>query len=374
MKSLPDQFADELGRLDANGWQDANAGTPDPEVERLVTLARRLRSTPELQVDPAFARHLEQKLHARQATLRLARQRAAWQGWFLPGRWRAHPLISTAAALCLVLLLGVGVLAAAHGVKNPNNPLYGIKTWEQQVQVSLAGSAPSQAELYLQFARDRLDALSGLADGGHGEAYQKTLSDFDQQFTLASQQISSLPAGDERNHLAAELTTLSNDAMTRLRSFLPHLDLTEQLVTTGELGHLGASVPQLVSVEVTLPAHANGQALVTLRGANIASGAQLLVDGKLKTATGTRQGDVFIFVVEKWTGSQHPHSVGILNPDGTAAQTTHVSIKTAPDGGDGSGNGNGGGSGGGNGNGNGGGNGNGNGNSGGENGNKPALP
>jgi hypothetical protein len=28
-----------------------------------------------------------------------------------------------------------------------------------------------------------------------------------------------------------------------------------------------------------------------------------------------------------WNGNQHPHSLGILNPDGTATETTAITIK-----------------------------------------------
>jgi uncharacterized membrane protein YgcG len=366
MKPLPEQFDDELERLRATDWQNGDTSATDPAVTRLVRLAQHVHTTSEFQVDPAFASRLEQQLHAHQATLRRTQRRASRRGWLIHGGRGVHPLLSSAAALCLVVLLSVGVLAAARGVDNPNNPLYGIKVWEQNVQVSLAGSASSQAELHLQFARDRLDALEGLADGAHGAAYQKTLGDFDQQFTLASQQISSLPAGADQDRLTTELATLKSDAIDTLHSLLPRLGLAEQFATTDELGRLGAAVPQLASVEVTLPAHPNGRATVTIQGANLQSGAQLLVDGKPKPATGSFEGDAVVFVVDKWTGSQHPQSIGILNPDGTAAQSTNVIVKTASDSGNGNGSGNGSGNGNGNGNGNGGGSG--------ENGNKPPLP
>ncbi len=364
MKPLPEQLHDELERLRTTDWQNRGTSASDPAVDGLVRVAQRLHAAPELQVDPTFARRLERQLHARQAALYPAEQRASRRGWLLSAGWRAHPLLSAAAALCLVLLLSVGVLAAARGVDDPNNPLYGIKVWEQNVQVSLAGSTSSQAELHLQFARDHLNALKGLADDRHDGAYQKTLADFDQQFTLASQEISGLPTGADQDRLAAELATLKSDAVQTLHGFLPHLGLAEQFATTDELGKLGATVPQLASVEVTLPAHPNNQATIIIQGTDLQPGAQLLVDGKPKAATGTLKGNAIVFVIDKWTGNQHPHSIGILNPDGTAAQSTNVTVKTAPDSGNNNGNGNG----------NGNGYDNGNDNDRGQHGNKPPLP
>ncbi|HEY7127857.1 MAG TPA: DUF5667 domain-containing protein, partial [Ktedonobacterales bacterium] len=349
MKPLSDQFDEELERLRASGWQNRHPSASDPAVDGLMRVAQRLRTTTELRADSTFARRLEQQLHAHQAALHRAQQRAKHQDWPIPGGWRVHPWLSAVAALCLVLLLSVGVLAAARGVDNPDNPLYGIKVWEQQVQNSPASSASSQAEQHLQFARDRLNALSALADGGQDAAYQQTLREFDQQLTLASQQISNVPAGTDHNRLTQELATLKSDAIAVLHGLLLHLNLREELTTTDELDHLGEAVSQVASVEVTLPAHPNGQATVTLQGTSLQFGAQLLVDEKPKTATGTLKGNTLVFVVEQWTGSQHPQSIGIVNPDGTATQSTNVTVTTAPDKGNGHGNGNGDGNGSGNG-------------------------
>jgi hypothetical protein len=48
--------------------------------------------------------------------------------------------------------------------------------------------------------------------------------------------------------------------------------------------------------------------------------------------------------VTTWTGNQHPHSIGILNPDGTAAQTTAITLQSSNDHGNGNGDGEGSGS------------------------------
>ncbi len=352
MNPLYGYLNDRLERecLDARSWSEeelqdwrrsavhAANGARDPEVDGLVALARRLQAAPALQVDPDFARRLERRILAGNTELR--RRRTA-PGWVSPRSLWMHPVFGVAAVFCLlVLLLGTGVLVVAAQVSNPNSPLYVVRQWEQHVRISLAGSPADQAEQDLQNARDRLNTLADLADPAHAESYRQALVDLDQQISNATQAINALPAGPDRDRLSSELATLKTDARHILRRLLSPLAWSERLVTTHELGRLGSTVPSLQSVEITLPEHPNGQATVSITGDNLQPGAQLLVDGRLVEASGSLQNSLYVFVAN-WTGNQHPQSIGILNPDGTAAQTTAITLKTS--GGSGRGNGNGGG-------------------------------
>jgi len=166
--------------------------------------------------------------------------------WFFPRLWHAHPALGLVLGFCLLLLLlGTGMLVAAAQVSNPNNPLYAVKRWEQGVQVSLARSPESRADLDLQFARDRLSTLASLADPAHAEAYRQALADFEQQLRNASSSIGAIPAGPDHDRLSSQLATLKADARRTLRSFLPRLALAERLVTTDVLGQEGDTVPLL---------------------------------------------------------------------------------------------------------------------------------
>lgn len=330
-------------------WPALSAHMPasDPEIEKLVMVARRLQSSPQLQVDTAFAGLLERRLLLRQASLR--RERPV-RRWFFPRLWRMHPVFSVAFGLCLlVLVLGTGVLVAAARISNPENPLYIVKHWEQHVQISLASSSQSRAELDVQFARERFNTLAGLAYPAQADAYRQALMDFDQQLSAASSAIQRLSSGADRERLSSELAALKVNARQKLRGFLPQLALAERLVTTDELGRLGDVVPRLVSVEIDPLAHPDERtATIGMSGDDIQPGAQLLVNGRIVDAQGFFQNGLYIFTTS-WNGDQHPQSIGILNPDGTVARTTAITMKSS--------NGNGGGN---NGNGNNGGHGNGN--------------
>ena len=139
--------------------------------------------------------------------------------------------------------------------------------------------------------------------------------------------------------MESQLATLQADARHTLRGLLPQLALPERLLTTDELGRLGDTVPHLVSAEMVLPAHQGGQATISIAGEDIQPGAQLLVDTQLMEVRGSLQNGWYVFVAN-WVGNQHPQRLGILNPDGTAAQTTTITLNSSDDHGNGNGNGN----------------------------------
>jgi len=338
MKPLPDRLNDQLERRTTRSWQSEEppdwllspVHTPDqdPEVDELVALALRVQSAPHLQVDPEFAGQLEQHILVRNAALRLERP---VRSWTYPRLLQAHPVFRIALSLCLLLLLlGTGVLVTAAQVTSPDNPLYVVKHWEQQVQVSLVKSPENQAQLELQFARDRLKMLVNLADAAHAQAYGEALVELDQQLYAASRAINALPAGVDHDRVESQLATLQADARHTLRGLLPQLALPERLLTTDELGRLGDTVPHLVSAEIVLPAHPNGQAVISIAGEDIQPGAQLLVDSRLMDVRGSLQNGWYVFVAN-WVGNQHPQRLGILNPDGTAAQTTTITLNSSDD-------------------------------------------
>ena len=298
----------------------------DPQVDELVALARRLQQAHQLQVAPDFARQLERRMVRRCAELQL--QRGSRRRSFF-SLLRARPALSAALGICLLFcLLGTGVLALAAQASTPTSPLYALKRWEQHVQLQLSGSPVDQASLDLQFARDRLKALPPLADTAHASAYRQALSDLDQQVNAAASAINALPASAHHMQLAGELAGLKRDAIGVLRSLLARLALPEQLGTTTELARLGDTVPLVKQVSLTLPAHPNERATISFTGLDLQPGAHLLVDDKVIEETGTLQYGQIVFGMD-WDGNQHPHSLGILNPDGTATETTTITIKAA---------------------------------------------
>src|SRR5215469_9869404 len=204
MKPLPERLNERLEQRNAHpryggeapDWllSPVHAPSQDPEADAFVALALRFQAAPPLQVDPDFAWQLEQRMLVRNAALHLERPVRRWAFLRL---LRAHPVLRVALGLCFLLLLLTGVLVGAAQATNPDSPLYTVKHWEQQVQVSLANSPENQVHLDLQFAQDQLKTLVALADATHAQAYSEALVELDQQLAAASRAIDTLPAGAE---------------------------------------------------------------------------------------------------------------------------------------------------------------------------------
>jgi len=335
LKPLPERLNDRLERQNArsskdeesSGWllsPPAQTSYIDPEVDELVDLAHRFQSSPQLEVDPGFARQLEQRVLMHNTALHL--QKYHHRRTF-PRLWSAHPFFGVALSLCILLFfLGTGVLLVSAQVSNPDNPLYAVKRLEQRVQVSLTNSSKNQAEMDLQSARYRLSTLAKLVNSA--EAYKGALAELDQQISTASKAINVFPAGSGHDRLVGELAAFVADARRTLRQLLPKLALPERLVTCSELGHLGDNVPHLKSVVIVLPAHPNGRTIISISGQGVQPGAQLLVNGRLVIVQGYFQNGLYIFIAD-WEGNLHPQSIGILNSDDTVAFTSAITLKTS---------------------------------------------
>lgn len=332
MNMLEEGLNDQLEQLVQRSGSDGQLATgftrpapvPEhaPQLEELVTLAWRLQCAPQVQTTPDFAGRLERRLLRHYAELRL--QDGKRRSFLV--LLRAHPVLNMALGLCVLFcLLSTGVLALAAHVSDPGNPLYAISIWERHVQVQFSGNSAQQAALDLQLAQEQLNALTGLSDPAHAGAYRQALRNLDQQIHLAAQAIAELPPGSQRDRLTGELAVLKTDAVHVLRGLLSRLALPERLATTSELGNLGDTVPLLAHARLLLPTHPNGQATISLEGSDLQAGAQLLVNGAVVEGSGTVQQDQVVFVVA-WQGTFHPQSLGILNPDGTAVQTTVITI------------------------------------------------
>jgi hypothetical protein len=321
------------------------ASNYDQGVNGLVAVARRIQQASAVQVDPDFAETLEQRMLVHNAIQRLRRsQHSRWSRLSLDWPLHVHPVIRVVLSCCmLVVLLGIGVLIASAQITDPNNPLYGVNQWEQNVQISLSGSPADRAGLDLQFAGDRLNTLVDLVNASNAQAYEQQLVELDRQIDNAVQSINQVPVGAQRDQLESRLATFQTHVSYVLRGFLPQLTLQERLATTEILADLGNGVPHLQSVQLILPTHPGGLATIIITGSDLESGAQLVIDGRVMGASGSLQNGVYTFMVS-WNGKQQAHSIGILNPDGTFAQITMIGLSGSGDngnGGCGNGNGNG---------------------------------
>ncbi len=103
--------------------------------------------------------------------------------------------------------------------------------------------------------------------------YEQNLTQLDQQIRSISQFISVMPAGNERDRFASQLSAFKADARHTLHKLLPQLNVAERVATTNELRRLGDTVPSLQNVLVA--ASANGSAIISISGTNFQPGASL---------------------------------------------------------------------------------------------------
>ncbi len=117
------------------------------DLEPLLRVVTEVWSIPRPALSPAAARAGEARLHRALAGRRRPLYRQVGVGWL------------TAAALLLVVLLGLGsTVAAAQG--NTEGPLSGLRVAAERLQLVIARSPAEQADVQLAGVERRLDSLA----------------------------------------------------------------------------------------------------------------------------------------------------------------------------------------------------------------------
>lgn len=238
------------------------------------------------------------------------------------------------AAACMLLALGSGLFVAAANAQ-PGTPLFGLHRAEQWVQVVLASPA-DKARLHLQYAGDALAALdSAVARHSGDPAYSGALDTLRTELAAATSAIAALPAGQTHDTLAAQLATLQQRARPDLRAALPSLGWDDRVATTATLGALGENVPRVSGAAIHAIAGQDGQTAqgtthgtrpvqIVVSGSAFAAGARLVINGQpVGTVLAVTDGTL-VAQVSLDPAAAHIVSIGVENPDGTAAQTTDV--------------------------------------------------
>lgn len=356
----------------------------DESLAPLVAAADRLGELRRAEPAPGFARALGDQLLARTEHLRRAgevqalgaEQRADRIGTqtasrhtpgvalrpapgvvrrpFAPVPLRSR-LLRPALAAAAVVALACGVTTyAAEAQVGPDNPLYFVQRQVQSVQVQLAPSQADRARLHLEYANQALSQADSAAQHHDDGGYATSLSTLTGELGAAKQTLSTVPAGSDHDALAAQLAALQSQARHDLAANLAGVNWRNRVNTTTALGALGVTVPRVTSATVVrLGLQGDGQGgnqgdghgdaphgdQVTVTGSGFATGAVLVVDGHAAQAVTVTVGPQQFVAVVSDASAENAGYIGIANPDGTAAQTSSISVQNAPGNG---GNGNGG--------------------------------
>lgn len=292
-----------------------------------IHAAEALSQLNELEVPPKMAARIEARVRAR------ARAHKNGKIVFLEGRpYRPQPIdhpqrpyyrppwlvVLTTAALLLLACLGVGIAASKS---LPGDLLYGVKQLEQQVALASAGSPADHASLQVSQLQGAISDLeTEVNDGRSDDDIMQALSIVATDTRDSQSAVTSLAAGPDRNAIEQTLEETLRNERTTLYQLLSRVDWSTRLAFTQQLGTLGAPVPTVV--QVTVDEGSDTTLTLKLTGTNFASGARLVING---TPRGTVSQETPTELIAQVKASDLPggtYTVGILNPDGTAAQAT----------------------------------------------------
>lgn len=311
-------LATYLGR----GASARHVSAHDAHLAPLVEAADRLGWAATALPSTAFARDLEARMFAHAE--RIGRARLSTSS-LVPRRVQPARTLRWAATAAAVLLIGTGTLTAAASAAGPGSPLAAFSYLEENVRLEFSHSPTDRAQVHMDYAKQALDTIRG---GANGATYDAALAQLDTELASAQSELATLPAGASRDHLAAQLATLQAKASQTLQGRLPHLGWTDRLVTTHELGTLGIPVPTIQHVAIESPdmlaKGTTSPALgiqIEISGSGFQPGAALYLNGQPVDATLTVTPDSII-AHENAIPTAQITSVGISNPDGTAANAT----------------------------------------------------
>jgi hypothetical protein len=213
----------------------------------------------------------------------------------------------------------------------PGSPLFGLHRAEQSIRAAAAGDGGAKTQLHLQFARQWLTAVHDTAkQGGGGDTYLSALQALREEDGAAAAALAAMPSGAERQALGGQLTHLRAEESATLGTALATIGWPARIPTTQALDALGVTVLRITSAKLD----AKGESWhITITGSGFQPGAVLLVDGQAVTAETQVSATQFDARVPRAHERVMPQTLGVGNPDGTAAASavTLVSGSGGPD-------------------------------------------
>jgi hypothetical protein len=243
--------------------------------------------------------------------------------------WRR--LLVPALAAMLLLAIGMTTLTAAAAA-GPGSPLYGLHRWEQNLRANITGSAADRAQLHISNAQDALLALnSAVTNHQTGATYDEALATFRDEARAAATSLDNVPAGGEHDTLAAQLDQLHTQGIADLHTALPVLSWPQRIETTGVLAEIGDQVLAVTQADMVYSEHGQHLWTITITGSGFQPGAVLLMNGQPVTATISVTPTKLVAQISGDDSAPRPSSIGVGNPDNTAAGTTSITSNETND-------------------------------------------
>lgn len=229
--------------------------------------------------------------------------------------------------LAATLLLAIGMTTfTAAAAAGPGTPLYGLRRWEQSMQVSIASNAADRTRLHIGYAQDALAALkSAAAQHQTGAPYDDALETFRDESHAAANNLEGVPAGGDRDALSSRLEQLLAQGRSDLHAALAVLPWSDRVTTTVVLADIGDTVLSVTQADMVYSSQGQHIWQITVTGSGFQQGAVLLVNGK---PAGTVISVSPTSLVARISGDDSgplPDNIGVANPDDTVSLTTNVS-------------------------------------------------
>jgi hypothetical protein len=276
----------------------------------------------EIEVPADFADELEVRLRQRIRSLNGSAQHLPFVPRPTSRETRAPRMMGrawvTALTLVATLVLAcVGAFSAAASSR-PGDLFYGLKQAGQGVSLILATDPQGKTQVTLSHLQSAVADLSAEVNSGYSDDHVlQALAVVSAKTNESKAAVDALPAGPDRDAAQQALASALADEDQTLRQLLPKLDWPLRVAFTIQLGALGDGVPTIT--QVTVKHQSNSTFTVTITGSNFTPQTQVLLNSQLK-GTITSQNSTQLVVLYYWAGERH--SIGVLNPDGTAAQAT----------------------------------------------------
>lgn len=326
----PEEYLDRLIEQREHGMEPPPVA--NDEIAAGLAGAQALTELNQIDVPPAFAQRLEISIRTR------ARDLARQDGRTLPTtsplnipytprslhpqrpRARRAWLAALGVAAALVLAC-VGILTTSAR-SLPGDAFYGLKQAEEQFTLNFASSPHGRISVQIDQLHNALTDLTTVVNGGRGDdAIRMALNTVADKTNNARGAVAALPTGTDRDTEQGNLDNILAEEDQTLRGLLNRVDWPIRLAVTGQLGVLGDPVPTVTRVTALI--QSNGTLLITMTGAHFAPDARLVIDGQAAgTVTQNTPGQLAA-VISNSTGLHGEHEIGILNPDGTAAQMAY---------------------------------------------------
>jgi hypothetical protein len=308
-----------------DAWpSQAGDATPHQDDAALRAAADAVQQLRQIRVPADFAAKLEARLRAR--ARELARKPPS-----LGQRWRHVPPLQRAAIVggssVVALMLVVVLIIHSAATSLPGDWLFGLKQFGESIALAQAQTPAAKAEVAVSQLHAALaDVRAEIADHRSDADIRAALAVLANATQTATMFTAAITGQADRTAAQAQLAEALGDEQQTLRQSLLQLDWPLRLDFTDQLRTLGATVPSITSV--TVGQTDTSVVPIQINGSDFANGAVVVLDGAVVGAPQSLSATHLNIALsaDQWDG--HDHSVGVQNPDGTAAEiavfnTTH---------------------------------------------------